>query len=180
MGGMPVGMLSVGGVFLKVLIGGVRRAGPNPTPSAPQVREMLKMRDSNGARMLTLITEQFMADPRLSLWRQQGTIMTDKYRQLWDELGERHRHTTRPRSVCQAVVWPSALEGSVSTGLCSVSGRGAYIVKSARVHAYTCVYVPGSSHSHTPTLPRVMALLLAPVAGRRLQPLSFYKALLLL
>ncbi|KAK2117908.1 Zinc finger SWIM domain-containing protein 6 [Saguinus oedipus] len=51
------------------------------------VREMLKMRDSNGARMLTLITEQFMADPRLSLWRQQGTAMTDKYRQLWDELG---------------------------------------------------------------------------------------------
>ncbi|KAB0369764.1 hypothetical protein FD755_018757, partial [Muntiacus reevesi] len=51
-----------------------------------QVREMLKMRDSNGARMLTLITEQFMADPRLSLWRQQGTAMTDKYRQLWDEL----------------------------------------------------------------------------------------------
>lgn len=46
------------------------------------------MRDSNGARMLTLITEQFMADPRLSLWRQQGTAMTDKYRQLWDELGK--------------------------------------------------------------------------------------------
>ncbi|KAJ8413991.1 hypothetical protein AAFF_G00065890 [Aldrovandia affinis] len=45
-----------------------------------KVREMLKMRDSNGARMLTLITEQFMADPRLALWRQQGTAMTDKYR----------------------------------------------------------------------------------------------------
>lgn len=41
--------------------------------------------------MLTLITEQFMADPRLALWRQQGTTMTDKYRQLWDELGERGR-----------------------------------------------------------------------------------------
>lgn len=53
-----------------------------------QVREMLRMRDSNGARMLTLITEQFMADPRLSLWRQQGTGMTDKCRQLWDELGK--------------------------------------------------------------------------------------------
>lgn len=37
--------------------------------------------------MLTLITEQFMGDPRLALWRQQGTAMTDKYRQLWDELG---------------------------------------------------------------------------------------------
>ena len=53
-----------------------------------QVREMLRMRDSNGARMLTLITEQFMADPRLTLWRQQGTSMTDKCRQLWDELGK--------------------------------------------------------------------------------------------
>jgi len=29
-----------------------------------------------------------MADPRLSLWRQQGTGMTDKCRQLWDELGK--------------------------------------------------------------------------------------------
>lgn len=54
---------------------------------------MLKMRDSNGARMLTLITEQFMADPRLALWRQQGTTMTDKYRQLWDELGEQREET---------------------------------------------------------------------------------------
>lgn len=57
-----------------------------------QVREMLKMRDSNGARMLALITEQFMGDPRLVLWRQQGTTMTDKYRQLWDELGISHTH----------------------------------------------------------------------------------------
>lgn len=28
-----------------------------------------------------------MADPRLSLWRQQGTGITEKCRQLWDELG---------------------------------------------------------------------------------------------
>lgn len=53
-----------------------------------QVREMLRVRDSNGARMLTLITEQFMVDPRLQLWRQQGTPMTDKHRQLWDQLGK--------------------------------------------------------------------------------------------
>ncbi|XP_041475429.1 zinc finger SWIM domain-containing protein 5-like [Lytechinus variegatus] len=52
-----------------------------------KVREMLRVRDSNGARMLTLITEQFMVDPRLQLWRQQGTPMTDKHRQLWDQLG---------------------------------------------------------------------------------------------
>jgi len=68
-------------------------AYPQCTPTSLQVREMLKMRDSNGARMLTLITEQFMADPRLALWRQQGTTMTDKYRQLWDELGNTHTHT---------------------------------------------------------------------------------------
>lgn len=46
------------------------------------------MRDSNGARMLILMTEQFLEDPRLALWRQQGAGMTDKCRQLWDELGE--------------------------------------------------------------------------------------------
>lgn len=65
-----------------------------------QVREMLRMRDSNGARMLTLITEQFMADPRLSLWRQQGTGMTDKCRQLWDELGKnRQRHVPQKHTI---------------------------------------------------------------------------------
>lgn len=59
---------------------------------------MLKMRDSNGARMLTLITEQFMADPRLALWRQQGTTMTDKYRQLWDELGKGEKRKEKKHS----------------------------------------------------------------------------------
>ena len=52
-----------------------------------QVREMLQAKDSNGARMLRLISEQFLADPRLVVWRTQGTQMTDKCRQLWDELG---------------------------------------------------------------------------------------------
>ncbi|XP_050186005.1 zinc finger SWIM domain-containing protein 6 isoform X2 [Myiozetetes cayanensis] len=66
--------------------GGYHGSGKQLNLLFAKVREMLKMRDSNGARMLTLITEQFMADPRLSLWRQQGTTMTDKYRQLWDEL----------------------------------------------------------------------------------------------
>ncbi|XP_067893090.1 zinc finger SWIM domain-containing protein 5 isoform X1 [Heterodontus francisci] len=67
--------------------GGYYGSGKQLNSMFAKVREMLKMRDSNGARMLTLITEQFMADPRLSLWRQQGTGMTDKCRQLWDELG---------------------------------------------------------------------------------------------
>ncbi|KAK7895508.1 hypothetical protein WMY93_020833 [Mugilogobius chulae] len=67
--------------------GGYHGSGKQLNLLFSKVREMLKMRDSNGARMLTLITEQFMGDPRLALWRQQGTSMTDKYRQLWDELG---------------------------------------------------------------------------------------------
>lgn len=50
---------------------------------------MLRAQDSNGARMLTLITEQFLSDPRLQMWRNQGTPMTDKCRQLWDQLGEK-------------------------------------------------------------------------------------------
>ena len=52
-----------------------------------KVREMLRARDSNGSRMLTLITDQFLADPRLFQWKTQGTPMTDKCRQLWDQLG---------------------------------------------------------------------------------------------
>uniref|UniRef100_A0A1B0CV38 Uncharacterized protein n=1 Tax=Lutzomyia longipalpis TaxID=7200 RepID=A0A1B0CV38_LUTLO len=52
-----------------------------------KVREMLRAQDSNGARMLTLITEQFLNDPRLLLWKSHGTPMTEKCRQLWDQLG---------------------------------------------------------------------------------------------
>lgn len=59
---------------------------------------MLHARDSNGARMLTLITEQFLADPRLVVWRSQGTPMTDKCRQLWDELGKLEPDTDRHES----------------------------------------------------------------------------------
>ncbi|KAF7240151.1 Zinc finger SWIM domain-containing protein 4 [Varanus komodoensis] len=59
-----------------------------------KVREMLRMRDSNGARMLILMTEQFLQDPRLALWRQQGAGMTDKCRQLWDELENGHQQNS--------------------------------------------------------------------------------------
>lgn len=55
--------------------------------------------------MLTLITEQFMADPRLTLWRQQGTSMTDKCRQLWDELG---------KSYPSQVLFPISLPSEIS------------------------------------------------------------------
>jgi len=51
---------------------------------------MLHARDSNSVRMLTLVTEQFLTDSRLSLWRTQGIPVTDKCRQLWDEIGEHH------------------------------------------------------------------------------------------
>jgi ribosomal protein S16 len=48
---------------------------------------MLRARDNNSVRMLTLITEQFLTDTRLQLWRSQGIQVTDKCRQLWDEIG---------------------------------------------------------------------------------------------
>ena len=48
---------------------------------------MLRAGDSNGSRMLALMTGQFLEDPRLLLWKSQGTPMTDKCRNLWDELG---------------------------------------------------------------------------------------------
>lgn len=62
-----------------------------------KVREMLRARDSNGSRMLTLITDQFLADPRLLLWKTQGTPMTDKCRQLWDQLGKSRQITSDGR-----------------------------------------------------------------------------------
>ena len=37
----------------------------------PQVREMLRAGDTNGSRMLGLMTDQFLQDPRLVLWRSQ-------------------------------------------------------------------------------------------------------------
>ena len=49
---------------------------------------MLRAGDSNGSRMLALMTGQFLDDPRLLLWKSQGTPMTDKCRNLWDELGQ--------------------------------------------------------------------------------------------
>lgn len=52
-----------------------------------KVREMLRAQDSNGARMLTLITEQFLNDTRLVQWKVNGTPMNDKCRHLWDQLG---------------------------------------------------------------------------------------------
>jgi len=65
--------------------GGYYNANKQLNALFAKVKEMLRARDSNGARMLRLITEQFLADPRLPIWRSQGTPMTDKCRQLWDQ-----------------------------------------------------------------------------------------------
>ncbi|XP_035165581.1 zinc finger SWIM domain-containing protein 6 isoform X2 [Oxyura jamaicensis] len=101
--------------------GGYHGSGKQLNLLFAKVREMLKMRDSNGARMLTLITEQFMADPRLALWRQQGTAMTDKYRQLWDELDSSNRpHRTvftRAIEACDLHWQDSHLQHIISSDL---------------------------------------------------------------
>lgn len=48
---------------------------------------MIRARDSNGPKMLQMITEQFLNDPRLLLWKTQGTVMNDKCRHHWDAIG---------------------------------------------------------------------------------------------
>lgn len=53
-----------------------------------------------------------MADPRLSLWRQQGTGITEKCRQLWDELGKGH-HLGESRSI---VAWTAGPADIVPEG----------------------------------------------------------------
>ena len=74
---------------------------------------MLRVRDSNGARMLTLMTEQFLSDPRLILWKSQGTPMTDKCRLLWDQLGKpQYEHCI---ATCQ--ISRSFLELSIGTNV---------------------------------------------------------------
>ncbi len=52
------------------------------------MRELLLERDSNGPKMLSMMTEQFLSDPRLVLWKSQGATLADKCRQMWDQLGE--------------------------------------------------------------------------------------------
>ncbi|XP_032121820.1 zinc finger SWIM domain-containing protein 4 isoform X2 [Sapajus apella] len=78
-----------------------------------KVREMLRMRDSNGARMLILMTEQFLQDPRLALWQQQGTGMTDKCRQLWDELGSEEEEVVAATSPRYTVFGRALLAGEL-------------------------------------------------------------------
>ncbi|XP_037848298.2 zinc finger SWIM domain-containing protein 4 isoform X2 [Chlorocebus sabaeus] len=78
-----------------------------------KVREMLRMRDSNGARMLILMTEQFLQDPRLALWRQQGAGMTDKCRQLWDELGSEEEEEVAATSPRHTVFGRALLAGEL-------------------------------------------------------------------
>lgn len=84
-----------------------------------KVREMLRARDSNGARMLTLITDQFLADPRLVLWKSQGTPMTDKCRQLWDQLGTERLAVLSPLCVLSNPRFPSVCQAPCGCASCS-------------------------------------------------------------
>ena len=52
------------------------------------MRELLKVNDANGVRLLAIITDQFVSDPKLAIWKAQETPMTDKCRYLWDQLGK--------------------------------------------------------------------------------------------
>lgn len=97
------------------------------------------MRDSNGARMLTLITEQFMADPRLSLWRQQGTGITEKCRQLWDELGKGHCLAERSR-----VTWAAGPMDIIKEAL-----WGSFFGTETLRHARTLLYLLLGNHCET-------------------------------
>lgn len=85
-----------------------------------KVREMLRARDSNGPRMLTLITEQFLADPRLILLKSQGNPMQDRCRQLWDQLGSLWVGVTlNPNSLeAEKGRWRSLLTGWAELDFC--------------------------------------------------------------
>ncbi len=111
--------------------------------------------------MLTLITEQFMADPRLALWRQQGTTMTDKYRQLWDELGKGEKHTTHThtQTVLQTCAHihthtPLSQYAQARTDLARWAIEPRHWHKGTRAHIFfpVCLFVlcvQDSPHRHT-------------------------------
>uniref|UniRef100_A0A8C5MUA6 SWIM-type domain-containing protein n=1 Tax=Leptobrachium leishanense TaxID=445787 RepID=A0A8C5MUA6_9ANUR len=64
-----------------------RRASKQLQSMYGKVREMLRIRDSNGPRMLILITEQLLENTFFSQWRLAGSVMTNTCWQLWEELG---------------------------------------------------------------------------------------------
>lgn len=53
-----------------------------------KVREMLRVQDSNGARMLALMTDQCLKDNRLSIFKMRQAEMWPAYRDLWEELSQ--------------------------------------------------------------------------------------------
>ncbi|KAB7499852.1 Zinc finger SWIM domain-containing protein 6 [Armadillidium nasatum] len=75
-----------------------------------KVREMERARDSNGAKMLMMITEQFLNDPRLLLWKTNGNPMSEKNRQHWDQIDssdeDELRHRDRQRDDSQNRIAP--------------------------------------------------------------------------
>lgn len=92
--------------------GGYYGSGKHLLSMFAKVREMLRVHDNNGSRMLRLITEQFLADPRLQIWKEQGTSMNDKCRQLWDQLGALWVCVVlNPDSTCaEKAAWKQQLE----------------------------------------------------------------------
>ncbi|KAL4235965.1 Zinc finger SWIM domain-containing protein 6 [Mactra antiquata] len=102
-----------------------------------KVREMLQAKDSNGARMLRLITEQFLADPRLVVWRTQGTQMSDKCRQLWDELGALWVCVVlNPNSNCiEKEQWQQLLEQWSSDQICPLEDADSRNIITAHIGA---------------------------------------------
>ncbi|EDV22322.1 uncharacterized protein TRIADDRAFT_28605 [Trichoplax adhaerens] len=53
-----------------------------------KIEELQKAADSNGPRMLTIITEQLLVDSRLKQWTTQHMPMAQKCRQIWDRLSK--------------------------------------------------------------------------------------------
>ncbi|GFR94922.1 zinc finger SWIM domain-containing protein 5 [Elysia marginata] len=114
-----------------------------------KVREMLRVRDSNGARMLTLMTEQFLADPRLSVWRSQGTPLTDKCSQFWDELGALWVCVVlNPHSSSQdRVQWQTLLGQWVTNPVCPLEDGEANLLTD--INGRTSLRLRGTSSSQS-------------------------------
>lgn len=118
-----------------------------------KVKEMLGAKDSNAGRMLRLITEQFLQDPRLpergSLWRSsQNTPMTDKCRILWDQLASLWVCIVlNPHAYhFQRYSWRSLLEKWSRLPICPLEDYDFNSRSHLHHHSLHHHHVPGSQH----------------------------------
>ncbi|KAL1457349.1 hypothetical protein MTO96_043505, partial [Rhipicephalus appendiculatus] len=102
-----------------------------------KVKEMLRAGDSNGARMLRLITEQFLADPRLVIWRAQGRPCPTSVANFGTSLC----HGRRP-----LVVDDDSSDSSDDDGGGHGDGRGGHHGGNAGNHHHPRVVPPGAHH----------------------------------